>query len=287
MSASEAIRRSEAHFDGAGGRRLFGRRWEAPEPTRALVLVHGYAEHSGRYDHVGAWFAARGAAVHGFDHQGHGLSQGPRCHVRRFDDFLDDLDVVVGNARDAHPELPLFVVGHSMGGLITCAWARERRPDVRGLVISAPALSTSAVSPTKLLLLRALRTFLPKLSIPSDLDPDALSRDPSVVQAYLADPLIHLKMTLSLGAEMFGAMERTAPGGADVELPLLMLHGLEDPLCSPEASRVFTEAAPHGRYQGYAGLRHEIFNEPEQETIFADVQAWLATIEEGKSIPRA
>lgn len=270
------IRRSEAHFDAAKGRRLFERRWEPREPQRNLVLVHGYAEHSGRYEHVAAWFASRGAAVHAFDHQGHGHSSGVRCHVRRFGDFLDDLDRVVERARAAAPDLPLYVVGHSMGGLIVCNWAVERAPEIDGLVVSAPALAAGQ-APTGLrrVALGVLRRVWPTGFVGGGLDAEGLSRDPAVVQAYLDDPMIVLRMTFSLGGELFDALSRTAPRGADLRLPLLMLHGSADPICSPEASEAFARAAPDARYVSYPGLRHEIFNEPEREKVFQDVQRWI------------
>ncbi|MGH0028653.1 MAG: alpha/beta hydrolase [Myxococcota bacterium] len=272
-----AIRRSEAHFDAAGDRRLFERRWEPPDPQRTLVVVHGYAEHSGRYEHVGAWFAARGSAVHAFDHQGHGHSSGVRCHVRRFGDFLDDLEVVVERARQQAPDVPLYVVGHSMGGLIVCNWAVERAPRIDGLVVSAPALGLDeAPSGLRRLALRVLRRVRPTGFAGGGLDAEALSRDPAVVKAYLEDPLIVLQMTFSLGTELFDALERTAPRGGDVGVPTLMLHGDADPLCSPAASSAFAQAIPDCRYVSYPGLRHEIFNEPEQEQVFADVERWIA-----------
>lgn len=275
------IRRSEGHFDGAAGRRLFERRWEPPSPQRSLVLVHGYAEHCGRYEHVAAWFAARGAAVHAFDHQGHGHSSGVRCHVRRFSDFLDDLDVVVQRARGLAPDLPLYVVGHSMGGLIVCNWAVERAPDAEGLVISAPALGAGeAPSRLRLAALHVLRRVWPTGFAGGGLDAEGLSRDPEVVKAYLEDPLIVLRMTFSLGAELFDALDRTASRGADVQLPLLMLHGDADPICSPEASRSFAHAADDARFVSYPGLRHELFNEPEREQVFQDVQRWIREHEE-------
>jgi alpha-beta hydrolase superfamily lysophospholipase len=251
------------------------------QPTRSLVLVHGYAEHSGRYEHVGDWFAARGAAVHAYDHQGHGMSGGTRCHVRRFGDFLDDLEVAVERARSHAPDLPLFVVGHSMGGLIVCAWARERQPRVAGLVISSPPLAPPpSVPPARLAMLRMARWVAPRLSIASELDPQGLSRDPAVVEAYLADPLVHLRMTLSLAAELFAAIRRTGPGGGEVSVPMLMLHGNADPICPPAASRAFAQAVPDCSYRSYPELRHEIFNEPEREKVFADVQGWLVEREE-------
>jgi len=273
---NDAIRRSELYFDGAGRHRLFGRTWEGANVRREIVLVHGYAEHSGRYDHVGAWLAARGARVHGYDHQGHGLSEGVRCHVRRFSDFLDDLDRVVEQVRGGAAGAPVYVIGHSMGGLIGCAWARERHPELSGLIISSPALAApGGPSPGRLAALRLLRVVAPRLSIASELDAQGLSRDPAVVEAYLADPLVHLRMTLSLGAELFAAMQRTAGGGAELRLPTLMLQGEDDPICSPAASRAFAESAPDCRYRSYPGLRHEIFNEPERESVFADLQAWI------------
>jgi alpha-beta hydrolase superfamily lysophospholipase len=166
-----------------------------------------------------------------------------------------------------------------MGGLIVSAWAIERRPQIDGLVVSSPALSVDAVSPFRLRLLRWLRRIRPRASMRSELDPEGLSRDPAVVEAYLADPLVKLEMTLSLAAELFGAMERTAPSGGELRLPTLLVQGEDDPICSPAASERFAREAPDCRYLGYPGLRHEIFNEPEQETVFADVQGFLEEIE--------
>jgi alpha-beta hydrolase superfamily lysophospholipase len=243
-----------------------------------LLLVHGYGEHSGRYEHVGAWFAARGCAVHAFDHQGHGRSTGARCHVRRFGDFPDDLGIVQTWVAAEHPGLPLFLVGHSMGGLIVAAHARERRPDVAGAVLSGPALALGEDLPRgRLLAARLLRRLAPRLSIPAGLDPDGLSRDPSVVRAYVEDPLVHDRMTLSLATELTAAVERTAAGARDVGIPMLLLHGAADPLCPAEASRAFHAALPPGdsALHIYPELRHEIFNEPERESIFEDLIGWL------------
>ncbi len=273
-----AIRRTESHLVGALGHALFRRSWVAAEPERALVLVHGYAEHSGRYEHVGAWFARRGCAVHAYDQQGHGRSDGRRCHVRRFGDFLDDLDLVRRSVAEAHPELPLFVVGHSMGGLVTAAYARERQPEVAGFALSAPALAVGEeLSRGRLWLARLLRRVIPTLDIGSDLDPTGLSRDPTVVEAYVADPYVYRKMTASLGAELLDAVARTAAGPGDVKAPMLLLHGEDDPMCPVAGSRTFYEGlgVEGSKLRTYPGLRHEIFNEPEQELVFEDLLSWL------------
>ena len=113
----------------------------------------------------------------------------------------------------------------------------------------------------------------------SGIDAEGISVDPEVVKAYLADPLVEGRLTVSLAAEMFGAAERTGAGGADVALPLLALHGTEDPLCAASGSEMFAAAAPQGQYRAYRGMRHEIFNEPDRESVFEDVLAWMRALE--------
>jgi alpha-beta hydrolase superfamily lysophospholipase len=242
-----------------------------------LLLVHGYAEHCGRYEAMAAWFAARGAAVHAYDQRGHGRSAGPRCHVRRFGDFLDDLAAVLEAVRAEHPALPLSLAGHSMGALVTLAFLAERKPPVASAVTSGAALALGAVSPVRKALARVLRRVAPRLSLGSGLDPAGLSRDPEVVRRYLEDPLVHRTMTASLGAELLAAAARTAASAAEVRVPLLMLHGAEDALCAAEGSRSFQAGLDPARsaLRIYPGLRHEIWNEPEREAVWQDVWTWL------------
>jgi alpha-beta hydrolase superfamily lysophospholipase len=271
-----SVRRFESYFSGEAGRMLFRRSWAPPAPRRLAVLVHGYGEHSGRYDHVGAWFAARGCAVHAFDQRGHGRSDGVRCHVRRFADFLDDLEQVLDRVRVEHPELPCFLVGHSMGGLAVVAYALERQPDLAGLVTSGAALSVGArFSALRILGLRLLRTFAPRLSLASGLEPEGLSTNPEVVRAYCADPLVQTRMTLSFAVAFFDAARRSALRGAQISLPLLALHGRDDPICPSWTSEAFAKAVPRGRFRIYDGMRHEIFNEPGSEAVFQDVLSWM------------
>ncbi len=234
------IRRVEDRFDGADGSPRLRRAWLPPDPERALVLVHGLAEHSGRYEHVGAWFAARGCAVHAFDLAGHGRSAGTRCHVRRFGDFHDDLEVLLALVRAEHVGLPTVLVGHSMGGLIVASFLVERRPELKAAVLSAAALALAADAPrVRLLVGRLLRFVAPRLAFATGLDPDGLSRDPEVVRAYREDPLVSTRITTSLAAEVVAAIERTAPIAARVAVPLLLLHGEADPICPVEGSRRF------------------------------------------------
>lgn len=270
------IRRVEAQFLGEGGRELFRRAWLPEEPSACALIVHGFAEHCGRYEHLATWLASRGVAVHALDHQGHGRSSGPRCYVRRFSDFLDDIEQALSIARPPGSDLPLFVIGHSMGGLVTASLAVERKPDVAGFVLSGAALQSPVpLSRTRRWFLALARRIAPRLSFPSGLDPAGLSTDPAVIRAYLDDPLVERRITTSLAAELFAAMDRTSSRGNAVERPLFALHGEDDPICASEGSRAFATAAPHGSYLGLPGMRHEIFNEPQRERVYEAVLAWM------------
>ncbi|MCL4685615.1 alpha/beta hydrolase [Myxococcota bacterium] len=272
------VRRSQSQFGAPDGTRLFRRAWLPCAPRRTVVLVHGLAEHSGRYDHVGAWLATRECAVHAFDHRGHGRSEGVRGHVGAFSELLDDVEGFLEILRREHPGLPLVLVGHSMGGLITTALLSERKPDVTCAAVSGTPLELPEhVSSLRRRLARWLRRLAPQLQLSAGLDPEALSRDPSVVRDYVDDPLVFPRVTVSLATELLAAVTRTAATAFEVRVPMLLLHGEADRLCPARGSRIF-----HGQLHGrghrlrvYPQLRHEIFNEPEQEQVLEDLLEWL------------
>jgi len=277
-AVAQSSTRHDSVFDGAGGVRLHRRSWRPATPRAVLLIVHGYGEHSGRYEHLGQWFAARGFAVHAYDQRGHGRSGGHPCHVDRFAEFLDDLARMLVVVREEEPGRPIFLVGHSMGGLITCSFLRERRPDVLGAILSGPALGLVDDFPAwRKWAARVGRRIVPRLSLPSGLDSSAISRDPEVVRLYREDPLVHSTMTSSFAIELLEAVGRTCGGAADVRVPVQILHGEADRLCPLEASRSFhAELTTAGsQLRTYPGLYHEIFNEPERETVFADMLTWL------------
>lgn len=241
------------------------------------MVVHGYAEHSGRYEHVAAWLGERGAAVHAYDHRGHGRSAGRRCHVDRFAELLDDLERLVDTVRAEHPALPIFLLGHSMGGLVTAAFLAERQPVLAGAATSGAALALGeGVSRGRMIAARWMRRLAPRLALGSGLDPEGLSRDPQVVRAYLEDPLVFRTMTAALAAELLEAVPRTTARAREVRVPLLLLHGQEDPLCPPHGSRRFFEAlnVEGSDLRIYPELRHEILNEPEHPRVLADLWDW-------------
>lgn len=273
-----SIRRVEAHIPGGGGLALFARGWMPDVPERVVSLVHGFAEHTGRYERTGSWLADRGCAVHAFDLRGHGRSEGPRGHAASFQVLVDDVEAFVAHVRSQHPGLPLFLLGHSMGGLLVLGYAAQRSPAVSGVVASGAALHLGEPpSRPEILGLRLLRPLLPRLRIRRPISGGALSRDPEVGRLYEADPLVFQFMTLSLAWALYDGARRTLGAAPEVSLPVLLLHGGDDPLVLPTGSEAFADevGVPGSDLRIYPGLRHEILNEPEWETVARDLLAWM------------
>jgi len=273
------VRHEAGWFDGPDGLRLFEQRWLPAAALRAsVVLVHGYAEHSSRYDHVGRWLVERGYAVHAFDLRGHGKSEGERVLVRSFAQHLDDLDAFVARARERTPGVPLFVLGHSMGGTIVALRGVTRRADADGVMLSGAVL-TMRGRRTRLMtaVLALVGRIFPSLPL-RKLDAGTVSRDPAVVAAYDADPLVFRgKMPAGTLSAMVRAVRAIEKRMEEAQGPLLIMHGTEDLLADPEGSRELYRRAPSGdkTLEMYEGLYHEILNEPEQGQVLADIARWL------------
>lgn len=271
------MRSSTGTFESRDGHPMFEQHW-LPEgtPQADIAIVHGYAEHSGRYEHVGAHFAERGYAVHAYDLRGHGCSGGERVLVRSFDEHLDDLQTFLARAR--HPGRPLFLLGHSMGGTIVALAAAERRPDVSGVLLSGAVLNSPSGAQAVIATVMALvgRLF-PRLRL-SALDSATVSRDPRVVAAYDADPLVYRgKIPLGTVSAMMRAVRRVRKRAVAVDRLLLIMHGTADALVSPDGSRWLHEQAGSRdkTLKLYEGLYHEILNEPEQLDVMADIAGWM------------
>jgi len=195
----------EGSLAGSNGATLYHQAW-MPEgqPVAVVMICHGLGEHSGRYGNVVEALVPAGYAVHALDHQGHGRSSGPRAHIRRYGDFLVDFDVFRGHVATRHPSAPLFLLGHSMGGNIALGYALEHQDQLRGLILSGPALTVPDDLPRLLLRLSGvLGRLTPRLRATA-LDATKISRDPAVVAAYRSDPLVFAgKFTAGLGSYVF------------------------------------------------------------------------------------
>jgi alpha-beta hydrolase superfamily lysophospholipase len=259
------------------------RLWLPSAAKGVVVLVHGLAEHSGRYTHVGEYLAALGWVVHAFDYRGHGKSPGRRVHVDRFEDFLDDTAVVVEAARRRHPGLPIFLVGHSLGGLIVLLYALTRPAGLAGVAVTSPSLGTHpSLRPSRLksAVARILSVVAPRTLFRTGLDPRGLSHDPEVVRAYAADPLISHSVSARFYTSVRSAMAEAHRSVPQVSVPALVMASANDAIVDPEATRRWLASAPAGLVEAvfYDALAHELFNEPQREEVLARLEQWLERV---------
>jgi len=268
----------EGRLAGARGLSIYYQYWEPAATPRAVVLVvHGAGEHSARYAHFAEYLTANGYAVAALDHPNHGHSEGSYGHVDRFDDFLETLKIFHRQVSGDFGDVPQFLLGHSMGGLIGSLYLLQHQDEFVGCILSGPAIKTEIEPPwIQLQLIRLFSTILPKMGA-LQLDAAGVSRDPAEVEKYVNDPLVnHGKMTARKVAELFKGMNQIQAEAGRITLPMLLLHGGEDPMTAPEGSRFLydTIGSQDKTLKIYPGLYHEIFNEPEKEAIFEEVLAW-------------
>ncbi len=253
---------------------LYERQWPAQRGAWAKVLlIHGIAEHLGRYERTAGLLAAAGLAVSGFDLPGHGRSGGRRVYVERWDDYLDEVEAAVGKLKVENP-MPVVLFGHSMGALIALSYALSgRRPAPDLLVLSAPALD-ARVPGWQRMAAPILSRVAPTHVIENPIRGSQLARDPAVGEAYFNDPLVQPRSTARLGHELFSAMARTRANLDRLNVPTLAIHGGDDTLVPAEVSAPLARI-PVVERRVLSGLRHETLNEPEGPEIVAQIVAWL------------
>jgi acylglycerol lipase len=279
VNASDVERARATDLVGAGDIHLRGNIWHPTGVPRAIVVIaHGKDEHLGRYSHLVEALLQQGHVVAGHDHRGYGKSDGAKGVLGRFDDYVDDLALLIDFARKDSPDLPIYLVGHSMGGLIAARFALQHQSTLAGLVLCSAALRVGDELPgwkkQVFLLLSRLR---PSMNLPT-IDPSVLSRDEQVGQAYFADPLCLAKPTsLGFAGALFRTAELTRPHAADLKIPLLIMHGEADTLTSPTGSQLFFDGAgsTDKTIKFWPSARHELFNELEKEATIQELVNWL------------
>jgi alpha-beta hydrolase superfamily lysophospholipase len=244
-----------------------------------LLVIHGLGEHSGRYLNVVNHFVPLGYAIYGFDHIGHGKSEGVREYVEQFEDFTNTLAIYYNLVKEWQAGEPVFLLGHSMGGLIATYYLLDHQENFKGVVISAPSIKISdSISMATITLSKILSVLAPRAGIMA-LDPNGISSDPEVVTAYVNDPLVfHEKTPARLGAELLKAMLHVTANVDKISLPFIVLQGGEDVLLDPAGAQMLYDKANSidKTIKVYEGLHHEVFNEPERARVLNDVENWLA-----------
>jgi acylglycerol lipase len=267
-------------IDGEAGAKLHARSWAPDGPAHSIaVIAHGLAEHCGRYGELVAHLVGAGYAVYSLDHRGHGRSSGGRANIDRFEFVLADLQRLFETARREHPGAPATLVGHSMGGAVAFAYACRHQAELHALVLSAPLLGMDPKVPkAQEFVARILSKLVPGLGA-LKLPADTISRDAAVVAAYRSDPLVYTgAIPARTLVELVDAVATFPALAPSLQLPVLVVHGTGDTLVplaytTPVVERI---GSRDRTVKHYAGLFHEVFNEPERAQVFADLLAWLA-----------
>jgi alpha-beta hydrolase superfamily lysophospholipase len=263
--------------------RIFYQSWTVPNPRGIVVISHGLGEHSDRYRNIMGALSGCGISFYALDHRGHGKSGGKRGHVDRFMKYVEDLKQMVDTiVRNDNGDLPLVLLGHSMGGLIAMRYALEHREDLTGLILSAPALVPAVAVPAwKKTLGRFFSVVAPGLAMNNELDPADISSDPDVVQAYREDPLVHDMVSARWYTEYLDTAEFCLARPSELEMPLLVIHGLGDRMVSPEGSRIVYENAssPDKQIFTFEGLFHETMNErlEDRKKVLKTISCWISS----------
>ncbi|MEP6560443.1 MAG: lysophospholipase [Nakamurella sp.] len=264
MTTTEPVTPTDFALAGHGGQ-LHARRWRGNQPASWIALLcHGYGEHLGRYEWVAERLVSDGAVVYALDHVGHGQSAGEPVVITDFDLVVADFRLLEQHAEGENHDLPVVLIGHSMGGMIAVRYAQLYPEDLASVVLSGPVLGSWA----------PVTALLDAEVIPdAPINPSTLSRDPAVGRAYVDDPLVWHGPFKRPTIQALDAALRTIAAGGPVDLPMIWLHGQDDPLVPYDATAAGWPAVAGANVETktYPGARHEIFNETNRNEVLDDV----------------
>lgn len=262
------------------GTRFYAQGWSPVQTKAVICLVHGFAEHSGRYAHVAERLSREGYAVLAFDQYGHGHTEGPRGWSPSLDASLNSIKIILDEAETRFPGVPKFLYGHSMGGNMVLNYLLRRKPKIAGAIASAPWLRLGFDPPAfKMFLARIMSWIYPKFPEKADLDTSTLSRDKIEVRKYETDPLVHNTARAGTFFETYNAAKWALNHPSELEVPLLIIHGTDDKLIAFSGSEDFAMNGTKDliTFKAYDGFYHELHNEPaaDRERVFLDEISWL------------
>ncbi|MBE9066744.1 alpha/beta hydrolase [Leptolyngbya cf. ectocarpi LEGE 11479] len=272
------VPRLENTFSGAQGLSLFYQAWYPPGVAKAVVaLVHGFGEHCDRYSTVTTALTQAGYAVFGFDNQGHGRSEGQRGHINRWQDYRDNVSAFLAQVRHHEPSLPLFVLGHSLGGLIVLDFVLASPRGLAGIIISGPPIRPTGIAkPYLVAIARVLSGIWPRFSMDVGAGAETLSRDPAVVNQTQDDPLTHSMATVRWGTECLVAIANVRQNIHQLQVPILLVHGSADQVNDVKGSQeIFERITSDKTLKIYPGSYHEPHNDLDRNQVMNDLVQWL------------
>lgn len=268
----------EGTFKGAGGLDLYYQSWQPEGQVRAIIaIIHGLGAHSGLFNHAVEYLIPQGYAVYAFDLRGHGRSPGQRGHINAWAEFREDLHTFLQRIQEQGRGCMSFVWGHSLGAVIALDYALRFSESLQGIILTAPALGKVRVPAFKVALGRMFSQVWPRFSLKVGIERGVSSRDSQVLAAYAQDPLRHEYGSARLATEFFAAQKWVQSHASDLRVPLLILHGSEDQVTSPEESLAFFQRVnfPDKEHYVYLGDYHDLHLDINYEDVLADLGNWL------------
>ena len=259
------------------GRSIYTKTWlPDKDPCANIILVHGIGEYCERYQHVAEFLTGIGCAVYGFDHIGHGKSAGKRGCMSYADAF-SIISTFKSELRRQFPEIPVIIYGHSMGGGVVLSYGTQYPEDVAGIIATSPAVGmANPMNPSVVKMLRILKKIAPNLTVSNGLPADGISHDRAVVDRYQADPLVHDKVSVTLGLDLMDWGDTLQAYDKPYPVPLFLAQGSEDRLVDPKAAERFAvNLKGNVTYKRFEGGYHELHNEPNKQELFDAMAGWI------------
>lgn len=270
----------EFYWKTTDGLNIYGKYWAPENSIKGVVcLVHGMGEHINRYAHVGELLTENGYALIGYDHRGHGQSEGKRGHTPSYDHLLNTVDDLLGKAGEYFPEIPQVLYGHSMGGGLVLNYVVDWQPNIAGLIASSPWLRLAFEPPAlQVKLGKMMNKIFPAFTQSTKLDASAISRDEAEVKKYESDPLVHDKISAKFFLDAYEHGISVLERGGDIHVPVLIYHGTADQLTSPAATKEFARTINGDvTFKLFDNSYHEIHNDLNKDELFELMIQWLDT----------
>lgn len=259
------------------GRKIYTKTWLPDrDPVVNIILVHGIGEYCERYEHVAEFLTGNNYAVYGFDHIGHGKSEGKRGCMS-YDDAFSIINSFKGELLEQSPDIPVIVYGHSMGGGVVLSYGTQYPENVAGIIATSPAVGmANPMNPAVVRILRILKKVAPNLTVSNGLPADGISHDKAVVEKYVSDPLCHDKVSVTLGLDLMDWGDFLSAYDLAYPVPLFLAQGSEDRLVDPVAAEKFAlNLKGNVTYKRFEGGYHELHNEPNKQELFDAMDQWI------------